>query len=68
MKKKKSRNIDSEPKVMTIDDVEQSIKAKITTIKKILPNFGAGGSFSHNKDEERFVAPELANTVVVDSS
>ncbi len=53
---------------MTIDDVEQSIKAKITTIKKILPNFGAGGSFSHNKDEERFVASELANTVVVDSS
>jgi hypothetical protein len=64
IKNKNSRNLESQPKIMTIDDMEQQIKAKINTIKKIMPTYGSG-TFSHGRgDDERVTSPELFHTVV----
>lgn len=58
---------------MTIDDVEQQIKAKINSLKKILPTYGSGGSFNNSRvantgEDERINSPDLFNTVVETNS
>lgn len=50
---------------MTIDDAELQIKAKINNLKKIVPSYGAGGSFTYGKaeiDEDKISPPDILNS------